>query len=65
MLRSISESLKLIKKDDADTAVTIYLIRQLAKTGKIKSITSGKKYLINMQSLKEYLGLIPSNKGEF
>jgi hypothetical protein len=57
MLRSINEALDILKKDDAETAVTVYLIRQLCKTEKVKHIESGKKYLVDMRSLRAYLGM--------
>jgi|AGTN01.3.fsa_nt_gi hypothetical protein len=57
VFRTINQTIELIKKEDPDTAVTIYLIRRLAKMGQVKSIQAGKKYIVDFNSVKKYLGI--------
>ena len=54
-MRLLKEAATEIKKIDPNTAVTTYFIRQLAIEGKIKSVMAGRKRLINLDSLLEYL----------
>lgn len=56
-LRSISEVLKLIKSIDPDTAVTRYMITSLIKNGKINSLISGNKVLVDYDEVFSALGL--------
>lgn len=51
--------MKTIKEASKMVGLAEYHIRQLAKQNKIKFIMAGKKYLINMDSLIDYL-----NNGE-
>lgn len=57
MLRSIKKALDDVKASDPETAVTIYSIRKWCKEGKIKCIMTGKKILVDMQSLHNYLNI--------
>ena len=54
-MRTVSDAVKELKVLDENTAVTEYYIRQLAVTGTIPRVKSGKKYLINLDSLIEHL----------
>jgi excisionase family DNA binding protein len=54
-MRLLKEAAAEIKNIDPNTAVTTYIIRQLAVEGKIKSVMAGRKRLINFDSLLEYL----------
>ena len=47
--------MKTIKEDSKIVGLAEYHIRQLVKQNKIRFIMAGKKYLINMDSLIEYL----------
>ena len=40
-----------------NTAITPYFIRQLALEGKVKSVMAGRKRLINLDDLLQYLDL--------
>lgn len=55
MLRSIKQSLDIIKEQDKDTAITMHCIRLWVKENKIRSLRSGKKVLIDVESLLEYI----------
>lgn len=54
-MRTISEAAQEIKALDPRTAITEYHIRQLAVSGVIPRIKAGKKYLINLDTLIEYM----------
>ena len=54
-MRTVHEAAQELKKLDANTAVTEYHIRRLVLDGVLPRIKAGKKYLINLDSLLEYL----------
>ena len=55
MIRTIKGAYEEIKAQDPATDVTLYAIRKIVKENKIPYIRSGKKYLINVETLIEYL----------
>lgn len=56
-MRLLKEAAEEIKTVDPETAVTPYFIRQLALEGKVKSVMAGRKRLINLDDLLQYLDL--------
>jgi len=52
LLKNAYEELKAI---DPNTAVSLYFIRQLALTGKVPCTMAGRKRLINLDALIDYL----------
>ena len=54
-MRTVHEAAQELKQLDANTAVTEYHIRRLVLDGVLPRIKAGKKYLINLDSLLEYL----------
>ncbi len=54
-MRTIQEAAIELKKADPYTAITPHAIRQLVLSGTIPHIKAGKKYLVNMQTLENYL----------
>jgi len=50
-MRTIAECVELVKQSDPGTAVTYNLIKQLAVAGKVKSVKSGTKILVNYDDL--------------
>ncbi|WP_085833870.1 hypothetical protein [Clostridium merdae] len=56
-MRLLKEAAAEIKTVDPGTAVTPYFIRQLALEGKVKSVMAGRKRLINLDDLLQYLDL--------
>jgi len=54
-MRTINEAAVEMKTADPHTAVTPHFIRQLILDGKIPSVMAGKKYLVNLDGLQEYL----------
>ena len=55
LLRSIKQAHEMIKKNDPETAVTLYTIRHWCKEGKIRYLTVGNKILIDVESLMDYI----------
>lgn len=55
LLRTVKDTVFLIKQIDPHSGITEYFVRCLARTGKIKTLTVGKKVLIHWQSLMNYL----------
>lgn len=56
-MRLLKEAAEEIKSVDPGTAITPYFIRQLALEGKVKSVMAGRKRLINLDDLLQYLDL--------
>ena len=54
-MRTVGEAARELKKLDANTAVTEYHIRRLVLSGKLPRLKAGKKYLINFDTLLDYL----------
>ncbi len=54
-MRTIKECINEIKELDPHTAVTEYNLRQLTITGVIPRVKAGKKYLIDLDTVIEYL----------
>lgn len=53
--RTIKNSLEEIKAEDSKTCLTEYAIRQMVANGDISHIRRGRKILIDLDELKEYL----------
>ena len=54
-MRTINECVKMIKEEDPDSAITYNTIRSLCLAKKIRFIRVGTRYLIDFDSLMEYL----------
>lgn len=54
-MRTLDECYNEIKAMDDNTAISKYYIRQLALSGKIPVVMCGRKRLINLDGLIEYL----------
>ena len=64
-IRTIPQCLQAIKSLDKDTAVTENFIRNLCKDNKILFYKSNSKYLVNLDSLLDYLSFNQdSNTGD-
>ena len=61
-MRTIKEAAAEIRAVDENTAVTEHHIRQLALTGVLPRVQAGKKMLINLDLLIEYLANPDANK---
>lgn len=57
-LRSINDTLKLIKAIDPDSAVTRYMITNLVKEDKIYNQKMGNKLLVDYDEILDVLGLV-------
>lgn len=54
-MRGIKQAIEELKKTDKNTAFTEKALRRLIISGEIPSVRIGKKYLVNMRVLNEYL----------
>ena len=54
-MRTIEAAAAAVKEQDPNTAISKHFIRQLIITGAIPSITAGRKYLVNLDVLFNYL----------
>ena len=54
-MRVCKKCMEELRKEDPETAVTEYYIRQLVRNKKIAYVKSGRRTLINYESLLEYL----------
>lgn len=55
MIRTIKGALEEIKARDPKSDITMYAIRRMIKNNEIPYIRSGKKYLLNVEKLIDYL----------
>lgn len=54
-MRTINEAMDWLKKADPDTALTPYALRRLIVSGKLPHVMISRKYLINLDTLEDYL----------
>ena len=54
-MRTISQTLKFLREQDPDCAITEWALRNMLRTGKLKHHKAGNKYLINLDYLEVYL----------
>ena len=54
-LRTLTETYNYIKESDLKTAITPNALRRMVVSGQIPCIKAGKKYLIDIDVLFEYL----------
>ena len=53
-MRTIGESVEIIKEIDHDSAITANCIRSLCKDGKVHCVFTGKKILVDLDDLIKY-----------
>ena len=53
--RTIKDAAAHFKNVDPQTALTEYAIRTLLRTGRVPCVRMGKKYLVTIEALEEYL----------
>lgn len=54
-LRTLSEAYDYIKEQDPKTALTPWALRLMIVSGEVPCIKSGRKYLVDMDGLFDYL----------
>ena len=62
-MRTINESLALIKEEDPDSAITYNFIRKLVQSDKVRHFLSGKKVILNFDDLMDILTAKEDNYG--
>ena len=59
-MRTIPQAVEELKKQDKDTAITVHYLRSLVKRGHIPSVNTGRKILINLDTIGEYIEKQPA-----
>ena len=54
-MRTLAEAYKAIKAEDPSTSFTMTALRRLAASGTLPCVRSGSKYLVDLDTLSEYL----------
>lgn len=54
-MRTLEQAFAAVQAADPETCLTRYALRKLVLTGKVPSVRAGKKYLVNLDCLQEYL----------
>lgn len=54
-IRGIKPGIEEIKAEDPNSCLTEYAVRQMVANGEISHIRRGRKILIDLDELKEYL----------
>jgi excisionase family DNA binding protein len=54
-MRFPRQALELLREEDPGTSVSLNFIRGLIYSGKIPCVKVGRRHLINMEDLKQYL----------
>lgn len=49
--------MRTVRAAAAESGLAEYFVRQLVKAGKVKYVCAGRKYLINFDSLIQYLNV--------
>ncbi len=55
-MRTLPKAFEELKAIDPQTDVTPYMLRQLVLQGKIPSVKAGRKFLLNLDVLFDFLG---------
>ena len=54
-MRTIDQAAAWLQENDPDTAFTKTALRRLVVSGKLPSVRVGQKYLINLDTMEDYL----------
>ncbi len=54
-MRTIGETIRLLREQDPDTCLTETALRRMVITGEIPSVRVGKKYLICLDAIEAHL----------
>ena len=61
-LRTIKQTILLIKEQDPETCLSEWYLRKLVKSGKLMCHRAGNRYLVGIESLENYLKNPPSTE---
>ncbi len=54
-IRTIPEAARELKEDDPATAISEWMIRRLVKQGELPSVAVGRKRLVDLDVLEQYM----------
>lgn len=55
MIRTINGAVLELKKQDPNTPISAGMLRRWIRAGQLPAIMSGNKYLLNMETVNEFL----------
>jgi len=63
-MRTIKNTIKYLNEQDPNNCLTEWALRQLIRTGKLKTVMVGRKNLINLDHLEMFLISPPEEQEE-
>ena len=54
-MRTIDQAFDYVLEQDSETSLSKTALRRLVTTGKLPSVKVGKKYLVSLETLEEYM----------
>lgn len=63
-MRTITKAISHIKQLDPDSAITESWLRKQIITGNLKCVKAGKRYLVDLNMLENYLSNPPANHSD-
>jgi len=54
-MRTINDAYKHLKKEDPETAITAFYLRELCKQNLVRSFNSGNRLLVDLDSIINFL----------
>jgi hypothetical protein len=63
-MRTIKQAAEHFKEKDPGTCITEWFLRQAIRSGRFKCHLAGKKYIVNLDMLEEWLNSPPAKVAE-
>ena len=54
-MRGLPKAVGELRAKDPETCISVCVLRRWAKEGKVKSVKTGKNFLVNMDTLERYM----------
>lgn len=54
-MRSLPKAVDELRERDPETCISLCVLRRWVKEGKVKSVKTGKNFLVNMDNLEAYM----------
>ena len=54
-MRSLPKAVDELRERDPETCISLCVLRRWVKEGKVKSVKTGKNFLVNMDTLERYM----------
>lgn len=63
-MRGLKEAVTILHEEDSGCALTLYALRQMVADGSVPVVRVGRRVLINMEVLYQYLNTLPETPSE-